>query len=138
MKNLREARRRGYERSGRLPGMRRYHKPKRSQILKKTASAAFILWGLNAGFQGCNLYYSDAFQARKEVVTNGAWLARELKNDETFNQIVSGYVASRSVVDPEMGERLQAYRENAEKLDSTQAEFEKRIEKIYNPFALIY
>lgn len=108
---------------------------------KQTVSGAgkliALLYALNAGVQTMTLLQSDAYKSRESIAKNGYAVLEDLKQDTTFHQGVESYLQAKALVKPELRTTINELEHNIEVANNTQDEFVKRVEKIYNPLAVI-
>lgn len=107
------------------------------QSITGAAKLAVALYAINAGIQTMTLLQSDAYKSREAIAKNAYVVVQDLKEDEEFHQGVESYLQAKALVKPELRTTINELERNIELANNTQDEFVRRVEKIYNPLAVI-
>ena len=108
-----------------------------TQTLKGVGKLVAVLYALNAGVQTMTLLQSDAYQSREAIAKNGYAVMQELKQDSVFHAGVEQYLQAKALTQPELRTTINDLERDIEVAAQTQDEFINRVEKIYNPIAVI-
>lgn len=107
------------------------------QSVKGLGKLIVALYALNAGVNTMTLLQSDAYQSRERIAKNGYEVLTELKEDSTFHKGVETYLQAKALVQPELRTTINELEYDIQVASQTQDEFVRRVEKIYNPLAVL-
>lgn len=107
------------------------------QSITGVAKLAIALYAINAGVQTMTLLQSDAYKSREAIAKNAYVVVQDLKEDKEFHQGVETYLQAKALTQPELRTTINELEKNIEVANNTQDEFVRRVEKIYNPLAVI-
>ncbi|MFT4250693.1 MAG: hypothetical protein ACMXYD_05005 [Candidatus Woesearchaeota archaeon] len=108
-----------------------------TQSLRGLGKLAVMLYALNAGVQTMTLLQSEAYQSRERIAKNAYVIATDLREDETFQKGVETYLQAKALIKPELRTTINQLEQDIEVASKTQDEFINRVQKIYNPLAVI-
>lgn len=107
------------------------------QSLKGAGKLLAALYAINAGVQTMTLLQSEAYQSRERIAKNGYVVMQDLKDDSTFATGVETYLQAKALTKPELRTTINQLEEDIKVAKNTQDEFVRRVEKVYNPLAVI-
>ena len=107
------------------------------QAIGGAAKLAVALYAINAGVQTMTLLQSDAYKSREAIAKNGYVVIQDLRQDTAFHAGVENYLQAKALVKPELRTTINELEKNIEVANNTQDEFVRRVEKIYNPLAVM-
>ena len=108
-----------------------------TQSARGIGKLAVMLYALNAGIQTMTLLQSEAYQSREAIAKNAYVIMKDLQADEQFQTGVEAYLQHKALTKPELRTTINDLERNIEVAANTQDEFLHRVQKIYNPLAVL-
>jgi hypothetical protein len=104
---------------------------------KRIVGTALTLYALNAAAQGYALLHSPGLRQRVDALEECRAVAEELAHDRVFIIGNATYLKGKRGVNADFDRHMRHFAFYLREMKKSDAEFQQRLERIYNPFACL-